>query len=292
MSDTAHRFPEDSDLSAVVELSGAEGDEPMPIVLRSLRSGDDYRRCEELERATWGQDFSECVPAGLMMISQKVGGVAAGAFDSDGGMLGMVYGLTGPRGGRLVHWSHMLAVVPEMRGRGLGKELKLFQRRLVIDRGAKSMLWTFDPLVARNAYLNVRRLGALPIEYLRDVYGDGSSSELHEGLGTDRFLVEWRLDEVDTVPADSGFRDGEAILNVDREGVPLEPPFEIGEEPRLLIEIPEDIQEAKKESADVGPLWRRSTRFAIEGCFELGYEVVGFSRISGRCWYQLERKSA
>ena len=98
----------DAELSVVLEIGGDEA-ETMPVVLRPLRSRDDYRQCEALERETWGQDFSECVPSSILMISQKVGGVAAGAFDSDGRMVGMVYGLTGPRRGEIVHWSHMLA---------------------------------------------------------------------------------------------------------------------------------------------------------------------------------------
>ena len=80
------------------------------------------------ERDTWGQAI--VVPASLLMVSQKVGGVTAGAFDEDGQLVGMVYGLTGPRDGRLGHWSHMLAVSQGLRSLGIGRELKLFQSEI------------------------------------------------------------------------------------------------------------------------------------------------------------------
>ena len=75
-------------------------------------------------------------------------------------MLGFVFGMTGVQDGRLVHWSDLLAVRPEARDRGLGRRLKLYQRSLVAELGVTRMLWTYDPLVARNAHLNLNALGA------------------------------------------------------------------------------------------------------------------------------------
>ncbi len=280
----------EAELSVVVEL-GADA-ETVPIVLRALRSQEDYAACEELERDTWGQDFSECVPAGVLMITQKVGGVAAGAFDSDGRMVGMVYGLTGPRGGELAHWSHMLAVRPEYRGVGLGRELKLYQRRVVIEKGASVMLWTYDPLVARNAYLNICKLGARPVEYVRDLYGPDTASELHTGLGTDRFVVAWRLDgEADSACEVEDPAWAEApVLNVTPEGEPTEDQ-ELPEAERVKIEIPADVQVEKAADAEAGGRWRASTRLAIERSLEAGLVVQGFERdaASGRGRYRLGR---
>ena len=104
------------------------------VTLRPLASHDDYHACYELQLATWGRDFQEGVPPSVLKISQRVGGIAAGAFAAGGELLGYVYGLTGvrppgsprsaaavpARGGparpELFHWSHMLAVAPEARG--------------------------------------------------------------------------------------------------------------------------------------------------------------------------------
>lgn len=275
--------------SVIVELG--QGAEAMPIVMRPLEGFEEYRRCEELERQVWGAEFTECVPASLLMVSQKVGGVSAGAFDSDGRLVGMVYGLTGPREGRLVHWSHMLAVSPELRGRGLGRELKLFQRRLARDRGATRMLWTYDPLVAANAHLNLNRLGARPVEYLRDVYGSDTASELHSGLGTDRFLVEWDLEaELPTGDPEASEWAAASIVNMAADGGLAEPPYELPHERRVRVEIPHDIQQVKAADPQAGELWRRATRHALEGYLEAGYAVRGLLRDAAqkRSFYLVE----
>ena len=82
----------------------------LKICIRSLRNQEDYDRFIELERVTWGQDFAECVPASMLMINQKVGGLSGGAFTETGEMVGLIYGLTGYKQGHVSHWSHMMAV--------------------------------------------------------------------------------------------------------------------------------------------------------------------------------------
>jgi predicted GNAT superfamily acetyltransferase len=172
------------------------------VVLRAFASRSDYDQAVTLQRDTWGQDFTECVPASILQISQKVGGVAAGAFDAANRLIGFVYGISGLRDGRPAHWSHMLAVYPEYRGRRLGTRLKALQRDLLLAEGIDVAYWTYDPLIAGNAHLNINLLGALPIEYVPDMYGSNTGSDLHSGLGTDRFVVEWNLASMPT-PATS-----------------------------------------------------------------------------------------
>jgi predicted GNAT superfamily acetyltransferase len=263
------------------------GEDGRRVIVRSLESQDDYQQCQELESEIWGAAIA--VPAALMMVSQKVGGVTAGAFDEDGRMLGMVYGLTGPCEGRLVHWSHMLAVREEVRGLGLGRQLKLFQRDLVRALGAESMLWSFDPLEAKNAHLNINRLGALPVEYLEDLYGE-PESRLHEGLGTDRFVVEWELAGTATRPeVEDGAWEAAPIVNVTAEGDPLAGGFELPDAPAVRMEVPFDVQRVKAASAGAGAVWRACTRRTVQGYFERGYRVVAFRRemSSDRCFYLL-----
>jgi predicted GNAT superfamily acetyltransferase len=102
-------------------------------------------------------------------------------------------GFAGWVGGRPIHWSDMLAVLPEARDLGLGRRLKEFQRDTLLERGVRDVYWTFDPLESRNAHLNFGHLGVTCREYVRDCYGQ-SASHLHAGLATDRFVVHWALD--------------------------------------------------------------------------------------------------
>src|SRR5205823_9052433 len=152
------------------------------VTLRSLASHADYAACVELQRDTWGQAFHDTVPASILMVSQKLGGVAAGAFTSSGRLIGFVYGMTGVENGVVVHWSDMLAVRPEAQNLGIGRRLKEFQRRAVAKLGARVIYWTYDPLVARNAHLNFNVFGVRAVEYVRDMYGGDTGSDLHRGI--------------------------------------------------------------------------------------------------------------
>jgi predicted GNAT superfamily acetyltransferase len=270
------------------------------VTLRSFAAGDDYAQCIELQRETWGHDFTEVVPASMLMITQKVGGVAAGAFDPGGRLLGFIYGLSGIRHGRPAHWSHMLAVREGAQGVGLGTRLKLFQRELLLEIGIDVVYWTYDPLVARNAHLNINRLGALPTEYVPSMYGGDTRSELHSGLGTDRFIVEWHLRDprVDEAIADRLVPDPRSlasdvpVVNEDwmRRSAEI-PPGGAPERPAVRIEVPSDIMAVKAESTDRASQWRDVTRRAFLAHLAAGYRVRGFAREpkTDRCFYLLAR---
>jgi predicted GNAT superfamily acetyltransferase len=225
------------------------------ITVRHLAGPADLDACVRMQRETWGDDFSEVTPRSMILVAQKVGGIAAGAFE-DGRMLGFVFGLTGIRDGELVHWSDMLAVDPAARDRGIGRQLKAFQREAVLALGVRSMYWTYDPLVARNAHLNLNVLGAEVAEYVPDMYG-ASNSPLHAGLGTDRFVVRWRLDGTSPPP-------GTALAR---------------------IAIPTAIDDVQARSAEEAADWRARTRDAFVGALAKGHRVIGFHRDSAAAYY-------
>jgi predicted GNAT superfamily acetyltransferase len=160
------------------------------IEIRPLATRDELLACVDLQKETWGERFSDVVPVSILKVSQRVGGIAAGAFAPDGALLGFVFGLTGVERGRVVHWSDMLAVRPSARNLGLGRRLKEYQRHAVRELGGAVIYWTYDPLVARNAHLNFNRLGATLGEYVEDMYGI-TDSVLHGGIPTDRIVVAW-----------------------------------------------------------------------------------------------------
>lgn len=255
---------------------------PGPVV-RPLHSRDDYRKCLALQDRTWGADFTERVPIAVLSGAQQVGGVVAGAFDAAGDLLGFVFGFNGVREGRLAHFFYMLAVEQRAQGRGLGRRLKAYQREALVAAGIEVAYWTYDPLVAVNAHLNLTRLGAQPIEYLPDKHGEDTGSHLHRGLGTDRFLVEWRLREsrVETALArgltvDDGLRLEAPVTTSGAEDGRVE--RALPDAPTVLVEIPNDILQVRSRSADEAMRWRLSTRRALRHYLDRGYAVAGFDR--------------
>ena len=130
----------------------------------------------------------------ILKITQKAGGIAGGRVLSGGppARLRLRSGRL-VRDGRPFHWSHMLAVDPAARDLGLGTRLKLYQREILLPSGVEEVRWTFDPLEARNAHLNFNHLGAEVAEYVEDMYEGEEGSELFEGIGTDRFILSWKI---------------------------------------------------------------------------------------------------
>ena len=260
------------------------------MTLRNLCATPDFEACVELQRETWGRDFSGCVPASVLMVVHKVGGVTAGAFDEDGHLVGFVFGITGYSDGRPLHWSHMLAVREAARGSGVGVRLKLYQRELLLAGGVHTARWTFDPLVAKNAHINLNRLGAVVVEHVENMYGE-SNSTLHAGLGTDRFVVEWRLGDEAVLRAIAGPEPAGATVFATSPVVnnTLRPPPASGS--RVRIEIPADIYGVLESAPEQAAEWRARTRGAFQQYLSQGYRVATFyrDRATGRCFYGLAR---
>ena len=246
------------------------------IVVRTLSTQADYAACVQLQYDTWGAAYTDVVPATILQVAQKVGGVAAGAFAGDGTLLGFVFGLTGVRAGSVVHWSDMLAVRPTHRNRGVGRMLKQFQRDEVRALGVEQMYWTFDPLVARNAHLNLNRLGAAVTEYIIDMYGSETGSELH-AFGTDRFVVAWPLTEAAPPPL---------TVTAAVRAAPLAAVTSTAAVQR--IEIPADVAALPVAEARE---WRQRTRPLFAALLARGYCVRGFyaDAAAARGWYVLEQ---
>ncbi len=147
----------------------------------------EFRQAETLQREVWGEDDLPD-PADLMMVIQAEGGLVAGAFAA-GRLAGYVFGF--PTRDPEIQHSHRLAVLDQSRGSGLGLQLKRYQREWCLARGIKRIRWTFDPLQALNATLNIHRLGATSRIYLEDYYG--VMGGINSGLASDRLLVDWDL---------------------------------------------------------------------------------------------------
>jgi predicted GNAT superfamily acetyltransferase len=253
--------------------------------IRSFATMEEFRACVALQEETWGAGFSERVAPAILKVAQRLGGVSAGAWSPDGVLVGFVFGLTGVRGGEVVHWSDMLAVRRGLRDTGLGTELKAFQRRLMLERGVTKMHWTFDPLQSRNAYMNFAKLGIVVREYELDMYGE-TDSPLHRGIGTDRFIALWLMDSERTVRRMAGTEQGPTAEVLPACGAALEEesaasatyprPGRVAlglREPSVRVAIPVDISAIMAHSMDLARDWRYATRSALTHYMGRGYEV-------------------
>lgn len=257
------------------------------MTIRPLHTIPEFREVIALEQEIWGTALPEdAVGIPLLVATLKRGGILLGAFDG-GRLVGFVYSFSGVKDGRPTQWSHMLGVRPECRGSGIGRDLKLEQRRVSIALGVDLMEWTFDPLVAVNARLNLSRLGAVVEEYAVNVYGD-STSPLHRGAPTDRFIAQWwmRSPRVEALisggrPAAGAepFRHARRVNGVERQGDWLVcSGCDLSRrEPQLAVTIPAGFTAMLARQPDVAYYWRMASRQIFSAYLPRGYRVTDFS---------------
>jgi predicted GNAT superfamily acetyltransferase/predicted metal-dependent hydrolase len=261
------------------------------VDVRRLETADEFRQAEDVQRRSWGmRGDADVVPLHLLLTAEKNGGLVLGAFDGPR-MVGYLFGFLGrTANGDLKHCSHMLGVVPEYRGRGIGQLLKARQREHALDAGLDLITWTYDPLESRNAYLNIVKLGVICRTFLPDLYGQ-IRDDMNAGLPSDRFEVEWWIrtprvasrvagnETPSAVEASAGRAQGDAVLNVvnlNDAGLPVIESWRPPDGRRTLVEIPADFQKLRKADLSLARQWRDMTRAIFETCFAAGYTVVDF----------------
>ncbi len=271
--------------------------------LRLLETPEEMTAVEALQRAVWPGSETDVVPTHLLLTVAHNGGLVMGAFDG-GQLVGFVFGFPGlyEANGKLrtKHCSHMMGVHPDYRDRGLGFALKCSQRQVVRQQGLELITWTYDPLLSRNARLNIAKLGAVCNTYLRAVYGEMRDG-LNAGLPSDRFRVDWWINSPRVIQRiDEGHRPrrrladlleaGAVLLNpAQHEPAALPRPLETPDIPDLiaraleptppptaLVEIPADFLALKAADMALGLAWRMHTRALFEALFARGFLVTDF----------------
>ncbi len=268
------------------------------IEIRILETRADMRAVEDLQRQVWGNNESEVVPLHMLTTVAHNGGVLLGAWDAEAErLIGFVFGFLGtdednprrPAAANLKHCSHMLGVISEYRNQGIGHQLKLAQRELVVHQGVRLMTWTYDPLESRNAYLNIARLGCICNTYLREVYGE-MQDVLNKGLPSDRFQVEWWITSQRVRQRVSGERSSLNLEHFTSAGVPILNPTRLNDSGLLqmtsppitpegvfgLVEIPANFQALKAADLGLAREWKLQARAIFEEAFADGYIVTDF----------------
>jgi len=210
--------------------------------------------------------------APLLVAMEHAGTYVAGAFEGDA-LIGVCAGFFGPPAAVSMH-SHVAGVRGASAARGVGTAMKFHQRAWCLDHGVDEMTWTFDPLVARNAAFNVRRLGAVLDEYLVDFYGHMTDG-VNAGQGSDRILVRWHLDElIPAVPREPG--EAPVILAVGPDGRPVKCDVPSDAE-AIAIRVPSDIGAVRASDGALAAEWRLALRAEMVPRWEAGWRptVVG-----------------
>jgi predicted GNAT superfamily acetyltransferase len=209
--------------------------------------------------------------------------MTAGAFLA-GKMVGFVHGIPRTNKGEPCQHSHLLAVKPEAQGRGLSVTLKLYQRSWCLARGIRLVTWTYDPFLLKNAKLNIARLRARVRALLPDFYGHMGG--IYAGLPTDRFEVNWRLDDPhvesaarhETPPPESTI----GLPAVTRPGA-------IPDSKRVLLPFIADAPRVYRTDPKRSLAARRKFRRLALALFAAGYEVTDVTARDGEPAYVLDR---
>jgi predicted GNAT superfamily acetyltransferase len=181
------------------------------------------------------------------------GSYLSGAF-VDNKIVGTAFAFPATNSGLHLH-SHMTAVLDEYRDKGVGYALKIDQWNWAKNQKYSYLSWTFDPLVRRNAKLNIVKLGVDVSAYHPNFYGE-MPDVLNAGDESDRLMVLWRTDKDEPKARE--------LIN----------------HPKLddiLIEIPEDIVAIRSKNQNESMKWRRRVRDQFMAAFEKSGKVVGFS---------------
>lgn len=246
------------------------------MTFRELAGFDDLLACEAIEQAVWGLSERELLPASQLVAAVHAGGLVIGAFEG-AKLIGFVYGFPAHR----PEWqpsvgqhSHMVAVLPGYRGQGVGQRLKWLQRAWCLRQGINWMTWTFDPLQAKNARLNLEHLGAVGFEYRVNEYG-AMGGHLNAGLPSDRLVALWRLDapalEQQRPPPDC---EGAWLLS-DELGEPrlheIDPSATT-----MRLSVPPDITRLIAEQPELALRWRLALREVMLPKLNQGFQATRF----------------
>ncbi|HEX4290213.1 MAG TPA: GNAT family N-acetyltransferase [Trebonia sp.] len=307
----------EAELAEATRAAGASAS-AAGVSIRLLTELADLKAVVRLYDEIWRPDPARPpISTELLRALTKAGNYTSGAFDrSTGAMIGACAGFFGPPAHGELH-SHIAGVLPSGLGRGVGFALKLHQRAWVLGEGATSIAWTFDPLVRRNAYFNLVKLGARPAEYLANFYGVMNDA-INGTVESDRMLVRWDLRSPLVADASAGTahaasaaaeldRGATVALSVDADGGPAGGPIAgpiAGTSPagglgnagglgganaagstRVLVAVPPDIEAMRAIDPGRAAAWRAALRDVLAPALAEGGRVTAFDRAG---WYVIE----
>ncbi|MEU9318751.1 GNAT family N-acetyltransferase [Streptomyces sp. NPDC048295] len=258
------------------------------VTIRELHGLDEmHEACRVLDRIWRPEPGNPLITPELLRVFAHSGSYVVGV-GRGGRMIGFCLGFLASAG---LH-SHIAGVDDSVRGRNVGFAVKQHQRAWALARSITTVTWTFDPLISRNAYFNLAKLGASPSEYLADFYG-AMHDEVNAGTETDRLMVRWELTGEHAVGSAAGrphivTLDGAGArtvvgLDAKPDGSPVVGRQDGG---TVLVRIPAEAEELRRTDPPLAREWRYALREVLGGLMAEGHTVTGFTRDG---WYVIDR---
>ena len=249
------------------------------VQIREVTDLAGFAAVQELFDGIWRPDPSNpTVTTELLRALTKSGNYVVTA-DRDGRIVGACVAFFGPPREAMLH-SHIAGVVADLTGRSVGHALKMHQRAWALKRGVRTITWTFDPLVRRNAYFNLVKLGAHATEYLPDFYG-GMHDRINGGDESDRLLIEWDL--YAARPGRTGIDGAVVALGYAADGGPHKGSTAAG---TLLVAVPADVEALRAADPGLARQWRSALRDVLRPLMAGGARITGFDKAG---WYIVTR---
>ncbi len=248
------------------------------LELRSLSTVQDFCLVTKLQEKIFGFDQTEVVPR-LMRAVSKTGGQILGAFFG-GKLVGFVFALAAfdrTKNERFL-LSHIVGVDPDYQNQGIGYALKFFQRKLALEDGISNIRWTFDPLIAPNAYFNLAKLGAEAVKFCANEYGI-MRSEFYQNMPSDRLEVHW--DILHEASPQAFPKDAPKVIELEKQTPVLREDILSADVPAVAVPIPTSHLKLRELSPELALLWYEVIRTAFTSLFSRGYRGTSFRLESG-----------
>jgi predicted GNAT superfamily acetyltransferase len=230
----------------------------LKYTIRPCQKLEELAALVKIQREIWGYAEYEVYPLRLFVTLKRTGGHVLGAFEPQGSLVGFVASLPAWHGDDRYYHSLSLGVLRAHENQGLGRALKMAQRRAALRAGIELIEWTFDPLQAKNAYLNIVRLGAIARCYRPDYYGR-VESRLQGGLPSDRLIAEWPLRSTRVKRALAG-----------------KPPRRSQEKPTAVVEVSVNFAQLAQSNPQEARQRQLAVRQQLQACFARALVITGF----------------
>jgi len=266
------------------------------IDIRIINTLEDIELAQKLEGEIWSG--TDTVPGHQYYTAVQNGGLLLGAYINKQ-LVGFSYSFPGYKNKVLYLYSHMLGIKEGYRSLGIGEQLKWRQREEAIKLGYSLICWTYDPLEAVNASLNIRKLRGIIGNYYHNYYGE-MNDELNKGISSDRFLVHWWIQskhvEQKNIDKNILVQDHNCLLDV-KLNSKMQP--HIFNEKKIMIDvneyfvpIPSQFQQLKNDNLPLAKEWRHKTRNTFTNLLEAGYTAVNLIKDENKpiCYYHFVKK--